>query len=252
MGFSLPTLPLSPIDERNQPPDYYLWVQDYLTIIMGVLWIVAYFLYMKQSYKDLSYGMPMLSLMCNIAWELVYGIFYPPGVAEFVTFLPYFLVDLGLVYTTLKFGHNEWKHAPIVANNLPLIMTVGCGMITWMQYSFAVLMSHDIHQASFWSGFGCQVIVSWAALAQLVSRDSTRGHTLAIWFYRFTGTLCAIGVFYWRVWWFPADYWYIHTPMTYFIFGATEIGELAYPIVYLWIQKREKAAAAKAKANKRI
>lgn len=100
--------------------------------------------------------------------------------AEFVTFLPYFLVDLGLVYTTIKFGPHEWKHSPIVQKNLGLIMLIGSGMLTWAQWSFAVLFT-DIHQASFWSGFGCQIIVSWSALSQLISRASTRGHTMGIW-----------------------------------------------------------------------
>ena len=62
MNIKLPTLPLSAIDAKNNPPDYYLWVQDYLTILMGFLWIAAYLLYIRQSYRDQSYGMPILSL----------------------------------------------------------------------------------------------------------------------------------------------------------------------------------------------
>jgi paspaline synthase len=117
----------------------------------------------------------------NIAWEFVYGLIHPPGVAEFVTFFPYFLVDLGLVWTTIKFGPYEFKHSPLVAKNLPLIMTVAITVLTAAHWSFAVLFT-DIHQASFWSGFACQLIVSWNALAQLISRSSTRGHTLGIWY----------------------------------------------------------------------
>jgi paspaline synthase len=238
MGFSLPVLPLSPIDAKNNPPDYYLWVQDYVTILMGILWIAAYILYIRQSYRDKSYGMPILSLCANIAWEFVYGVINPPGFAEFVTFLPYFLVDLGLVYTTIKFGPYEWAHSPIVKKNLPLIMLVGCGMLTWAQWAIAVLFD-DVHEASFWSGFACQLIGSWAALAQLISRASTRGHTIAIWWYRFTGTLCAIFVFQWRVYYYPQDYTYIHTHAANFIFFASEIGELAYPVVFMYIRRRE-------------
>lgn len=62
MGFTLPTLPLSPIDAKNNPPDYYIWVQDYVTILMGFLWIAAYILYIRQSYRDFSYGMPLLAV----------------------------------------------------------------------------------------------------------------------------------------------------------------------------------------------
>ncbi|KAF2108457.1 hypothetical protein BDV96DRAFT_652709 [Lophiotrema nucula] len=238
MTFKLPTLPLSPIDARNNPPEYYLWVQDYLTILMGFLWIVAYFLYIRQSYRDQSYGMPILSLCANIAWEFVYGIFYPPGVAEFVTFLPYFLVDLGLVYTTVKFGPCEWKHSPVVQRNIPLIMLIGITALTAAQWSFAILFT-DIHQASFWSGFACQIIVSWSALSQLISRSSTRGHSLPIWWFRFVGTVCAIAVFQWRVYHYPLNYWYIHTAMANFLFVAAEVAELAYPIIFMYVRKLE-------------
>lgn len=62
MAFRLPTLPLSPIDAKNNPSEVYLWVQDYLTIVMGLLWITAYILYIRQAYRDQSYGMPILSL----------------------------------------------------------------------------------------------------------------------------------------------------------------------------------------------
>ncbi|KAF2462741.1 uncharacterized protein BDR25DRAFT_386151 [Lindgomyces ingoldianus] len=234
----IPTLPLSPIDATNNPPAWYLWVQDGLTIVMGVLWIVAYILYMRQSYRDHSYGMPLLSLCANISWELVYGFFYPPGVAEFVTFAPYFLVDLGLVYTTLKFGANEWKQSAIVQKNLPLIVFIGSAALTAAHWCFAVLFT-DIHQASFWSGYACQIIVSWAAIAQIVSRASTRGHTLAIWWFRFTGTLCATTVFQWRAYWYPGDYAYIYTPAATFLFVAAELAEVVYPFVFMYVRKHE-------------
>ncbi|KAM0139522.1 hypothetical protein ACHAO1_002893 [Botrytis cinerea] len=100
--------------------------------------------------------------------------------AEFITFLPYFLIDLLLVNATIKFGPREWRHAPIVQKNLGMIVLVGSLMMLGAQWTFAELFT-DFTQASFWSGYTCQVIVSWSAIAQLVSRESTRGHSIAIW-----------------------------------------------------------------------
>lgn len=174
-------LPLTDIDVSNQPSETYLWIQDGLTIGSGVLWMVAYVLYIRRSSKDQSYGMPILSLCANIAWELIYGIIHPPGMAEFITFLPYFLIDLLLVNATIKFGPREWRHAPIVQKNLGMIVLVGSLMMLGAQWTFAELFT-DFTQASFWSGYTCQVIVSWSAIAQLVSRESTRGHSIAIWY----------------------------------------------------------------------
>lgn len=55
-------LPMNAFDAANNPPEYYLWVQDGLTLASGILWTVAYALYIRQSFKDHSYGMPILAL----------------------------------------------------------------------------------------------------------------------------------------------------------------------------------------------
>ncbi|KAF2685264.1 hypothetical protein K458DRAFT_22138 [Lentithecium fluviatile CBS 122367] len=238
MKLTLPTLPLSAIDTRNNPLLLYLWVQDYLTIVMGLLWITAYILYIRQAYRDASYGMPLFALCTNVAWELLYGLFYPPGVGEFVTFLPYFIVDLGLVYTNVKFGPNEWKDSPLIRNNIPWIILFGTGMMTWAQWAF-VNMFDDLHEASFWSGFVCQLGVGWGAVAMVGARGSVRGQSLQIWFFRFTGTLCAIAVFQWRVYHYPADYTYVRTPMATFLFVAAEVAEVLYPLLFLYVRNLE-------------
>lgn len=59
MGFHLP---LSPVDRANQPPVYYLQVQDTLIMSVSILWTVAYILYVRQGFRDKSYGMPMFAL----------------------------------------------------------------------------------------------------------------------------------------------------------------------------------------------
>jgi paspaline synthase len=67
--------------------------------------------------------------------------------------------------------------------------------------------------------------------------------------YRFTGTLCAIFVFYWRYYFYPEDYWYIDTPATKFIFITAELAELAYPFVFWYVQKYEQREKLKGKKN---
>ena len=116
----------------------------------------------------------------NIAWELIYGVFYPPGLAETIAFLPWVFIDLVLVYTTVKFGPREWKGAPLVAQNLQIIIAVGSAMMLAAHGTFVQLFD-DQGVACFWAGYACQVVVSWSSLWQLVSRGSTRGHSMSIW-----------------------------------------------------------------------
>lgn len=55
-------LPLNPIDKVNQPPVSYLQVQDGLILCSGLCWTTAYILYIRQAYRDKSYGMPLVCL----------------------------------------------------------------------------------------------------------------------------------------------------------------------------------------------
>ena len=115
-----------------------------------------------------------------MAWELIYSVVYPLGLAETILFLPWVLIDLVLVYTTVKFGRNEWKQAPLVAQNLQAIIAVGCAMMLAAHGLFVQLFD-DVGVACFWAAHACQVVVSWFSLSQLVSRGSTRGHSIGIW-----------------------------------------------------------------------
>ena len=55
-------LPLNAIDARNSPPLWFLWTQDGLNLACCGLWSTAYILYIRQSFRDESYGMPLLAL----------------------------------------------------------------------------------------------------------------------------------------------------------------------------------------------
>lgn len=59
MGFHLP---LNRIDQVNQPPLYFLQVQDSLILSVSFFWTIAYVLYIRQGLRDKSYGMPLFAL----------------------------------------------------------------------------------------------------------------------------------------------------------------------------------------------
>lgn len=129
----------------------------------------------------LPYNLANRQYRCaNIGWELIYGVFYPLSYAETLTFVPWFLIDLVIVYTTLKFGPEQWKHAPLVANHIPAILGLGSILSLLMHWSFiATSVSPD--EAALWSGFSCQVMLGASSVAQLMSRNNTSGHSWTIW-----------------------------------------------------------------------
>ncbi len=116
----------------------------------------------------------------NLGWEIMYGFFYPPSMAETITFTSWVLIDLVLVYATIAFGPHEWRHAPLVAQNLGPMILAGSVLMVTMHWAF-ILSFADSFVACFWAGFGCQVLLSWASVAQLLSRGNTRGQSMTIW-----------------------------------------------------------------------
>jgi hypothetical protein len=58
--------PLNSIDIINKPSLQFLQIQDGLQVVCGITWTTAYVLYVKQSSKDKSYGMPIIALYVSL------------------------------------------------------------------------------------------------------------------------------------------------------------------------------------------
>ncbi|KAI0896154.1 hypothetical protein F4806DRAFT_52672 [Annulohypoxylon nitens] len=232
-------LPLNPIDRVNQPPVSYLQVQDGLILCSGLCWTTAYILYIRQAYRDKSYGMPLVCLCANIAWEFVFGAAIPESAAQVVSFFPWFVIDIGIVYTTWKFGREQWKHAPVVAQNLGWILIGGITGMLVLFWTF--LKTYDNrYEAGFYLAWTDQIIVSTTSVAQLMSRNNTSGHSWGIWFTRWIGSVFAELIFVWRYWNYPESYPVAATHVTIFLFVVTELADLTYPFVYASLEKQEK------------
>ncbi|KAF6218895.1 hypothetical protein HO133_005438 [Letharia lupina] len=231
-------LPLSPLDRRNQPPVYYLQVQDALILISSFLWTIAYALYVRQAFRDKSYGMPLLCLWANIAWEFLFGVVAPTSAAQTIAFVPWLLIDVAIVYTTWRFGPDQWKRSPLVANNMGWIVTSGTILMTGLFWTF--IKTVGVEAASFYIGYGDQLLISITSVAQLMSRNNTSGHSLGIWFYRASGTCLTILLFAWRYWHYADSYPRVAQPTTLFLFVGSEVVDSIYPMVYVFLEKKAK------------
>ena len=56
------------------------------------------------------------------------------------------------------------------------------------------------------------------------------------------GTLCVTALCQWKYWHYPADYAWIGTPLATFVFVATGIGDLIYPLVFYHVERVETGA----------
>lgn len=117
----------------------------------------------------------------NIGWELVYGTRLPFTLTQFLVFVPWVVIDAFLVYTTMRFGPKQWKHAPMIAQNLTGLLVSGLVMMVFLHWSFAVTYDEPDLDAMFWSAFALQAFLGASSVAQIMSRDNTSGHSMDIW-----------------------------------------------------------------------
>jgi hypothetical protein len=167
----------------------------------GMMWNVTYVLMTIRSIQTKSYGMPLLALSLNVSWELVYSIFVAEPVIERVGFAVWLVLDIGLVYNTVKYGRNEWEHSPFVARHIASILLIMTAVGLVGNYAFASWwlktpgLGHgskvgkfhsgveeiDCTELTFWSAAAMQLPASSGSLAMLLVRGHSGGTSYAIW-----------------------------------------------------------------------
>lgn len=91
-------------------------------------WVLAYVFIIRQSFRDRTYGLPLVAICTNFAWELLASFVFPNPVWLWHTFdRAWLVIDVIIVYQLLRWGRDEqriddirqWFY-PIVAGTLAL------------------------------------------------------------------------------------------------------------------------------------
>ena len=242
-------------------------VPEIFAALGGVFWSVSYIVMIFQNFKDQSYSMPVYCLCMNIAWETVFGFVYPPGLLNQMAYLQWLVIDVFLVYTTVVFGKQQWRHQPLVANNLGSIIFFGCIFCMLLHLAIAATYVPLVgRQVVTFTGWTLQVFLSIGYDAQLLSRGHTKGHSWAIWSVqlfplllipityiirctRVLGTLmmtlscCWLGVF-----WYD-KFAYLLSPYFIFLFASSHLFDLLYPLLFQYLNRRSATAENEAKGK---
>lgn len=186
------------------PPGVPDWVVPASTALLGLgtlLWSVTYVLMTLRSLRTKSYGMPLLALALNVSWEIVFALYVAEMPLEKIGFGVWLVLDVGLVYTTLKFAPYEWRANPWVARWIASIFTImvaiGCvGQWTFVAWWlskpgvghgdkagkwFKGEEGFDTTELAFWTAGVAQVTASAGSLATLLVRGHSGGTSYSIW-----------------------------------------------------------------------
>ncbi|KAJ3915487.1 hypothetical protein F5877DRAFT_48491 [Lentinula edodes] len=216
----------------NQKPYSYSHIlAGTLNAVCGVFWSIAYILYVKQAQKDHSYGMPLLALLFNLTWEFVYTFLHPVHGIGRLTHFPWLFLDSQLLLLTVQNGPDVWKESsPLVAKYFLVIIIIGGLLALSAQWTFSNQFVDN--NASFWSAYMCQNILSWGSIFMILARGNSSGHSMPIWFFRFTGSLAANLRYLYRVHTWPQKYGFIGAPFTTWLLWMPTLADLIYVLIF--------------------
>ena len=165
-------------------------VINILIIISGICWSVVYADSIRIGFKQKTYAMPLFALALNIAWEGIYAytdLFIRGDIgAQAIANTAWFLLDIFIVVTWVKFGREEMEGELGKNFFIPwTVIVLVCGFV--LQILFMVEFG-DVAGEKY-SAFLQNVAMSIAYLYMLNRRKSSKGQSMTIAICKCVGTL---------------------------------------------------------------
>lgn len=158
-----------------------LWALGGLTF-----WTIAYILMIRRGLRDRSFGMPMVALCLNIGWETFFTLFSDAQLANKVGYGIYLAADLGVLYTCLRFGPEDFE-SPLTRRwfrPMTLATLVG-GFFLIRQFS---LRFGDVYGGI--SATFTTLLLSVLMVGMILRRNDVRGQSLYIALLVLVGNIC--------------------------------------------------------------
>ncbi|KAH0593201.1 hypothetical protein MHUMG1_08923 [Metarhizium humberi] len=231
--------------DTSAPPEYeqVAWIADVAVYAQALGWALSYVEMMYRSIKDRTYGMSLLALCSNFAWEFTYAVIYPAsGKPERIMLTTWLILNVGVMACVIAFAPNEWNHAPLVKRNLPLI--VGFSTLAFGSGQVALAATVGPGLAANWGSMVCFELVCAGNICQLLSRESSRGVSYTMWFSRFFGSFIGYIFYSLRAKHWPQTYSWLDNPITQWNGGVCCLLEMVY-VVLLWHVKRNEKLTGK-------
>ncbi len=191
----------------------------------GLFWTLTYVLIILKGWRDKTYGMPLAALGANLSWEFLFGFVRQGQPVQTTVNIVWFVADLAILYTVLKFGPREfpklrpWHFYLLVAGTLGLAF----GGVLLVSDEF------DAGKATY-AAFGQNLMMSALFIAMLISRAGLRGQSVWIAAAKLAGTALASAA----IWTFDAGR---DTPLLVYLYLATLLLDLAYLVAVVLVKR---------------
>lgn len=191
----------------------------YFTLLMlgsGLFWTITYLLIIQRSWRDRSYGMPLVALCANISWECIFSFLLPPQLIQHIVNLIWFVLDAVIFALTIRYGPREFLNL----SKRAFYTLLGLALVT--SFFAVLLVTLEFHDSGVYAAFGQNLMMSILFITMLFRRRSLRGQSMSIALCKLLGTACASLAFY-----LYSVPWH-HSVLLPFLYVATFIYDVVY------------------------
>lgn len=200
-------------------------LSKFLMIGSGLFWTITYILILRRGHKDKVYGMPLVALCANVAWEFIFSFIYPhPQPQLFIDYL-WLVFDLGILVQYLQYGRKEFP------SHLPSTLFYGTFLFTLFFSALAIVaMAHEFNDyIGIYAAFAQNLMMSVVFIRMFIKRNSSQGQSVYIALNKMVGTL------------FPSFLFYLYFPNSNLLillyFGIFVLDLVYFLLLYFKIQE---------------
>ncbi|WP_373601128.1 transmembrane-type terpene cyclase [Paraclostridium bifermentans] len=167
-----------------------------LELLCGVFWIITYIMIILKSFKDNTYGMPIVALVLNLAWEFTFSFIYPPEnfLLAKVIFMTWLTLDFVILYTVLRYGYRDIYCKNIINKQIyivSILILISFSIVFMILASndFSILYENSIYQAAGFIANLQNLIMSILFVNMILRRGNLKGQSIYIGLFKWIGTL---------------------------------------------------------------
>jgi hypothetical protein len=158
---------------------------------MGLCWLIAYLLIIRQGFRDRTFGMPIGALCANLSWEVIFSFIIPHHLPQRAIDITWMVFDCVILYQVLRWGPREFPHL----TRIGFYASVVAGLVTSVSSVLFVTYEFANYNGAY-TAFGINLLMSILFIAMLFRRGSTRGQSVWIAVSKMLGTVCASLLFW--------------------------------------------------------
>lgn len=149
-----------------------------VALSVGVLicWTLAYGLMIRRGVQDRTFAMPVTCVCANVAYEGLFSFHFPVDpLARYGNFL-WLLFDLGLLYTCLRFGADDFVH-PWLRRHFRVLTAGVLVVCIGFEWAFVRAFNDGYGQAL---SLATNSLVAFLMVAMALRRPHLRGQSFLI------------------------------------------------------------------------